>query len=93
MTKNYKRNEKLVDYVAIEDNQLVLKDMNKNPIVLCTFTSTKRCVRVIQVSTNASRYFTDVNKALNHLKYNQAITTNNRIDNMFKKWIKQNIKK
>ena len=93
MTKNYKRNERLIDCITIEDNQLVLKDMNKNPIVICTFTSTKTCVRVIQVSTNASRYFTDVNKALNHLKYNQAITTNNRIDNVFKKWIKQNIEK
>ena len=93
MTKNYKRNEKLIDYVTIEDNRLVLKDINKNPIVLCTFTSTKTCVRVIQVSTNASRYFTDVNKALNHLKYNQAITTNKLIDSVFKKWIKQNAKK
>lgn len=86
--KKYTRNTyPLWDAVADDVNGcLKLRDSDKN--VLIRLYSTERCY-VIRLATGCKRYFTDIEKAANHILKEQDIRTNEALRPIIMKWGKK----
>lgn len=85
--KPYKQNESPLWNATILNNELIILNTEKQPIMICSMSNSGRCVKVKQVRDNCKRYFTKFDVAKKHILNNQDIRTIRVIGSAYESWI------